>query len=541
MCLLVNFSHISEDMQEEDVADHELETQMVNHYLSSSMMIVFNPDDTVLTYDRIWEEIVEKFHNFEARGSGQRAQHIAGLYLNLFKYRPLQGGRYIPTPVSVKQKHAVINVKNTDERCILYALAAGLRKTRDVNCSNINRANTYSEGELAQIKTGNLKHPIQACDIPKLEQKNPELAICCYGLYVRENADQIAPLYISPRALTPNTLNLNLLLLFDEQLKGHYCYISNIHALLAKTVRTSPSLFCVRCSQSFSARTAEERQAKFQQHLEDCLLAEVGKFTFPEGNIKFKNYKTMTRCGWVAYFDFECQLVPGVSSLVNQPSHLEPPETDGDDHSSSTYARFLASAYPHHPPFSTTTSTTRKRPAAENIAAGRAGGRADGGGPEPEPEQQQPTPAKKPKLPAGTILHTHELMAFTIYLVGPEPKHNMLFTSVETNVEAIEDQLMDALLRIQSYVKAFHKSPANRVPLQWTSDEEQERHKDAVECEICHEPFLLEIMGYNADWWRQLMRNKNKYQSRDPNKPNYLPRALLKGPKVADHCHFSGR
>ena len=53
-----------------------------------------------------------------------------------FKYSPI-GGSYIPTPKSIVNKKAIINVKNNDENCFLYSILAHIKKF------TINRVNKY--------------------------------------------------------------------------------------------------------------------------------------------------------------------------------------------------------------------------------------------------------------------------------------------------------------------------------------------------------------------------------------------------------------
>ena len=71
------------------------------------------------------EEIIEKFENFNKRGSGWRFKKILGLEIHLVKWKPLGGFSWLPLPDFLKNKNAIINIKNLDEKCFSMELFAG--------------------------------------------------------------------------------------------------------------------------------------------------------------------------------------------------------------------------------------------------------------------------------------------------------------------------------------------------------------------------------------------------------------------------------
>ena len=48
------------------------------------------------------------------------------LWLDIARYQPLRGSSYIPVPAALKNKKAVINVKNMDDNCLRWALHSAL-------------------------------------------------------------------------------------------------------------------------------------------------------------------------------------------------------------------------------------------------------------------------------------------------------------------------------------------------------------------------------------------------------------------------------
>ena len=54
---------------------------------------------------------------------------VKTLWLDVARYQPLRGGPYIPLPAVVKNKKAIVNVKNKDDHCLRWALRAALAPT----------------------------------------------------------------------------------------------------------------------------------------------------------------------------------------------------------------------------------------------------------------------------------------------------------------------------------------------------------------------------------------------------------------------------
>ena len=69
---------------------------------------------------------METFEKWTQRGSGWVVNHISTLWLDIARYQPLRGGSYIPLPAAVKNMKAVVNVKNTDDRCLRWALRSAM-------------------------------------------------------------------------------------------------------------------------------------------------------------------------------------------------------------------------------------------------------------------------------------------------------------------------------------------------------------------------------------------------------------------------------
>ena len=69
-------------------------------------------------------ELKEQLAGWTERGSGWIYKGIKVAYLDISRNNPLRGGTYIPLPQKLKDKQAIINVKNRHNACIKLALKA---------------------------------------------------------------------------------------------------------------------------------------------------------------------------------------------------------------------------------------------------------------------------------------------------------------------------------------------------------------------------------------------------------------------------------
>ena len=74
----------------------------------------------------IVSSLKQKVEEFEQRGSSWIFSKMVFLKLIISKYSPLTGSTYFPTPKKLAKKKAVINVRNSDNRCFLWAMMSGL-------------------------------------------------------------------------------------------------------------------------------------------------------------------------------------------------------------------------------------------------------------------------------------------------------------------------------------------------------------------------------------------------------------------------------
>ena len=93
-------------------------------------------------YDVMIDTIEEKIQKLEnAEGSGWRFHSVINLELHIVKYTPLKGGSYIKLPKFLKDKKAIVNMKNDDEKCFLWCVlrALDLKEKEVINPERIDK------------------------------------------------------------------------------------------------------------------------------------------------------------------------------------------------------------------------------------------------------------------------------------------------------------------------------------------------------------------------------------------------------------------
>ena len=172
--------------------------------------------------DKVFPYILEILEKKNQRGSGWVVDRVSTLWLDIARYQPLRGGSYIPLPAAVRNKKAVINVRNTDNRCFLWTLLAAMFKV----AIHPERPSKYPEEDVFDL-TG-IDYPTPISQISKVEKQNP-LAINVFGW---DNAHAcVTILRLSECAGDVVRTTVNMLLL-EEAGKFHYTWIKDLNRLL---------------------------------------------------------------------------------------------------------------------------------------------------------------------------------------------------------------------------------------------------------------------------------------------------------------------
>ena len=193
-----------------------------------------------------------------------------------FKYSPI-GGSYIPTPKSIVNKKAIINVKNNDENCFLYSILAHIKKFT----INSDRVNKYKK-HLHELRTDDIDMPMKLEDISKFEKLNN----LCINVYCIEEygGNRLNPIRINKE--NRNLIPINLLLIIGKD-HNHYTYIKNFNRLLCSATNTKS--YCPYCCYGF--RNDYNGEEKLKKHILECKENPPARVKFlPRGQRRIFSY-----------------------------------------------------------------------------------------------------------------------------------------------------------------------------------------------------------------------------------------------------------
>ena len=254
-------------------------------------------------YEIYWEcvdEIEEKIQKTEnVEGSGWYFYESESLTVHVDIWDPIKASSYIDLPDELKNKKAIINMKNEDNKCFLWCVLRALNpKNKDAG-----RIDGDLKSKENTLNMEGIAYPVSLKDINRFEKQNLDISISVLG-YSKD--ERIYPLRISKKE-KERKHNIVLLLIKDGD-NSHYCYVKNLSALLSSQVNNHKSklYFCLNCLNGF------DTPEKLENHKEYCGGEESVKINMPEPNsfIKFKNYLHGEKAPFAIYADFESLLKP---------------------------------------------------------------------------------------------------------------------------------------------------------------------------------------------------------------------------------------
>ena len=266
-------------------------------------------------FEKMKDKIILSFEKYMNESSQWNFQSGLKLFLNINKIKLLGASSYIPLPKFLKNKNAVINPENEDQKCFLWCIAIHKLLKENPNLRNPGRITKTLKRKAESFNVNGMKFPCEFSDINKFENNN-NIAINVFGADEKE----IFPLRISMQ----ESDRVNILLM-ENNGERHYCLIKNMSRLLSSQFSKKKSKIhvCNYCLQKFG------KEEILKGHLEYSSRFKCGKTVYPkkEETLKFKNYEKMHDIPFVVYADFECYLKPideNIGENTNQFQKHEP-------------------------------------------------------------------------------------------------------------------------------------------------------------------------------------------------------------------------
>ena len=270
---------------------------------SVGVKIITEETDLNEIYEEMFKEIEEEVQKVEhAEGSGWVFVEVKNLTLHADIWAPIGGSSYIDLPKELKNKNAIINMKNEDNKCFLWCVLRALNP-KDNHPERIDKDLKSKENTL---NMKGIAYPVELKDIKRFEKQNPDISISVLG-YGKD--EKIYPLGISKYTKNKEGRKYDIvLLLIKNGDNSHYCLVKKLSALLTSQVnkRKCKFYFCLNCLNGF------DEPEKLEKHKEYCSEQDCIKINMPPSNtfLSFKNFLHSERAPFAVYADFESIVKP---------------------------------------------------------------------------------------------------------------------------------------------------------------------------------------------------------------------------------------
>ena len=318
----------------ENVIENE-EDLLERHISLRAMEMVFDNVEHFLNHGAVLLD--EKIVSYTQRTSGFRVVRIISLHLVLIRKTDLPArtghpSSFIPTPVVLRAKKAIINIRNeNDDNCFLYSILCHLHF--DEIAHNHGRVSKYMD-LLHTLRYGHM--PMRIIDIPKFERQN--------NLFINVLRWHTKPLdvpqmdewrvtstenpytsveYHSRRweyADDDDDASIINLLLLEDNGRSHYTLIRNIDRLLNFNARNASAGITTtsinhrrRCPRCFRVFYTHHGSYAYEMHKPLCLhFLKYGPgllITPPNMFHEFDQWHKTVAPLYIVYADFESNLV----------------------------------------------------------------------------------------------------------------------------------------------------------------------------------------------------------------------------------------
>jgi hypothetical protein len=248
------------------------------------------------------QAFLKRVDELTAGGSGWILVKVKLLTIQIAKSKKTRAGSYIKTPAVLASKHAIVNIKNKDDKCILWALLAN-KYYDTIKNNDKNELYNYRKYENEIKIPDDLKYPIDIqTDVRKIEKLN-DIKINVF----RYNDDDVNfKTLLTVYNTTKRHHNVCNLLLLKEGEKEHLVWIKDINKLL----RTDTHCRRFWCSQCLNC--SFESQEKLDKHQNICFNHEAIHAILPttdDNIVKFKNFNNKFKHPFSCFLDFESTLL----------------------------------------------------------------------------------------------------------------------------------------------------------------------------------------------------------------------------------------
>ena len=249
------------------------------------------------------KKIHSSFIEYQRQGSNWTLDKVLKIKIHLVKYKPLKGSSYIPLPIKLRSKHAIVNVQNRDKKCFMWSMLAALHPT-ERDAERISKYVQYAD----ELDFNNITFPVKVANIHKFEVQN-KVSINVLGF----EKGNLYPVHVTKERFDRHVD----LLMISDGLKSHYCWIKSMSRLLADQHSSKIKYhYCMYCLHGFTSHRVLENHQPY------CKNHGAQRVELPKEQDKWLYYKDVRKqlkVPYIIYADFESFQIP-ISGCQNDPA-----------------------------------------------------------------------------------------------------------------------------------------------------------------------------------------------------------------------------
>ena len=238
------------------------------------------------------QNILNQINQWISEGSGWTIHSVDNHYLNIVKYKPMNGSSYIQLPSELRNsKKGLINIKNEDNECFRWCHIRHLNPQEKYP----QRIKKSDKEYVNKLDYSGIEFPVTIKQFNKIEKQN-KININVFSYEEK----QPYPIYVSKEKYEDH---MELLLVTKDENK-HYVLIKDFNRFMYnQTKHKDRKHFCMNCLQCFSSERV------LTNHKDNCIQVNgtqaVNMPTKDNNILKFNNFHKQQPVPFVIYADFE--------------------------------------------------------------------------------------------------------------------------------------------------------------------------------------------------------------------------------------------
>ena len=193
-------------------------------YFNSTPQTIINKTEINEALQMSKQNILNQINQWISEGSGWTIQSVDNHYLNIVKYKPMNGSSYIQLPSDLRMK-GLINIKNEDNECFRWCHIRHLNP-QDKDPQRIKKVDKqYVE----KLDYSGIEFPVNVKQFNKIEKQN-SININVFGYEDK----QPYPIYVSKEKYEDH---MELLLVTKDE-KEHYVLIKDFNKIKVQSNKT---------------------------------------------------------------------------------------------------------------------------------------------------------------------------------------------------------------------------------------------------------------------------------------------------------------